>query len=133
MLSGSMLNKRVDGNDKKAACKPECGKQKQYIGKRQTVSGNGETENRHTDRAKRDQSILDLSARQIARCKTSQTDADRQRRLKIAAVSLVKPENLSAVEHDHKLEQRSQKPEISIARNGQMQSSVAASKTQVPP
>src|SRR5260370_15019785 len=119
-----MLNQGVDGNDKESTCKTECSQKERHLKKGQSMEGNGQRNHRHANGAKRDEAVLNLSRRKQAGGVAPDADANGQRRLQIATACLVKVQDFTAVENNNELQQRAEKPEVSIAGNGQVQDPV---------
>src|SRR5690349_3413079 len=90
------------------------------------VGGEQNAENRHADRAERDQAILDLPAGEIACGKAAHADADCHGRLKNAGASRSGVQNIAAVENDVRGEQRAQKPEISATQDSEPEYAIVA-------
>src|SRR5437762_13545137 len=123
-LGWTMLNQRTNRHHEKSAAESKRHQQPEYLRKGQFRQRQQAAENRHSDSAQRNQPILDFSARQIARRKTAYSDSDRQRRLQIASSRFIQKHDFAAVENNHKLQQRAQKPKISIADNRQLQRAI---------
>src|SRR5258705_3555690 len=116
----SMLNQRVNGDDKKPAGKAKKGEQHDYLNKGQPLEGNRQRKNRHADRPEWYQAIFDLAGRKKSCGHAPKADANGKRGLKIAAVRLIQVQDVAAVKDDHKLQQCSKKPEVSIAGDSQV-------------
>ncbi len=62
-------------------------------------------ENRHPDRAERNQSVFDFAAGKISGRDAADSDADSDRGLQIADVRFVNVQHVVAVDHDRELQQ----------------------------
>src|SRR5271163_3027067 len=78
----------------------------------------------HADGAERDETIFDFSAGKQTSGVTADANANRKRRLQVAAVRFVNVQNLAAIKDNHKLQQRAEKPEVGVAHDSEMQSAI---------
>src|SRR5258708_28029227 len=99
VLFRSVLNQGVDRDDEESAHKTKRAKKKQHLKKTQPLNRDGECEHRHANGAKRDKAIFDLSSREQPRCVAPQTDANGERRLEIAAATLLTNQAFAALKN----------------------------------
>src|SRR5262249_43192374 len=113
-------------NDKESAGKTKSCQKNQHLGEGQSVQRNSESEHGHANGAKRNEAVLNLSRRQQTSRVTANADADCQRRLEIASMGFVKVQDFSSIKNNHELKQRTQKPEIRVAHDSQVQYAIRA-------
>src|SRR6202041_1657647 len=71
-------------------------------------------ENRHSQRAERNQSVFNFAARKISRCDAADSNSDSHGRLQVANVRFVHAQYIVAVNDDGELQQRREKEKIRI-------------------
>src|SRR5882762_4629371 len=118
---GTVLDQRVDRNDKESPGKTQCPQKNQHLKKSQSVHRDGERKCRHADGPERNKAVLDLSSRKKAGGIAPNANANGKSSLQITAARFIEMQNLAPVKNNHKLQQCAKKPEVSIAGNGEMQ------------
>src|SRR2546430_2572638 len=122
----TVLDEGVDWTDEESPGKPKSGKKNKTPRKAKPRKENSQRNRGPPPAAKGNEALFIFPRRQQACCVAPHADPDGQRRLEIAAVRFVKVQDFSPVKHNHELQQGSQKPEISIANDGQMQYAIGA-------
>src|SRR5271170_7604195 len=83
-------------------------------------------EERHADGSEWNQSIFNFPAGKIASGETAEADADSHRGLQVADVRVVNVQHVVAIHDDRELQQRGEKPEITVAEDGPAEDAVSA-------
>jgi len=114
-----MLDQRIHRYRKKSREESECGQQRRNHDEGAVRNPQRRSDNRHPNRAQRDQSIFDLARRKISSRNAAHADADRERGGEIGGTLLANMKNVAAVNQNRGDKQRAQKPEVGIAQNSQ--------------
>src|SRR5579862_1126277 len=76
------------------------------------------SENRHAERANGNQAHFDFAARKITGGKTTESYTDADGGLQVTGARVVNVQHVMAVHHDGELQQRGEKPQISVTDYG---------------
>jgi len=82
------------------------------------------SEHGHPHRTERDQPIFNLAAGKIAGRNASQSDSDRDGGLQVAGLLIVDSQCVMAVDHDDGLQQRGEKKQVSVPKNGPTENAI---------
>src|ERR1035441_3197807 len=89
-----MLENRRDRHDKDPAEEAQRGYRAQYLTEGEPRMPKESREDADAQGAQRHEAVFDLAARQIARRKAAEADANRQRRQKVSCANLADPEHV---------------------------------------
>src|ERR1039458_7730461 len=106
-----MLENRRDRHDKESAEEAQRGYRAQYLTEGEPRMPEESREDAEAQGAQRHQAVFDLAARQIARRKAAQPNANRQRRQEVSRADLAEPEHVLPVINHALLQQLADEPE----------------------
>src|SRR4029077_15394689 len=103
-LLRNVLNQRADWHDKESAGETQPREQQQHRFKCQSRNRQAEPQQRHAQRAQRNQPVFDLSARKKSSCEAADADSNGYRSLKKPSVRGVQMQNILAVKENVELQ-----------------------------
>src|SRR5262250_2671038 len=127
-LGRKVLNQSADGHDEKPASETEQSEQRQHCSKLQSRNREAQPEKRQAYRAKRNQSVFNLSAGQKSCGQASHTDSDGYGRLQEATARRIEVQYILAIEQNVELQQRGDEKEVRVSGDGEPQHPVAANQ-----
>ena len=129
-----MLQQRGNGHDEEASEKTKKRQIRGDLSERQSTPAQQRRHERQSHRTERDEAVFNLAAREIARRKTAQADADGGRGLEITGFpGIGDSEDVFGVNDDEQLNQRGDGEKVSVAQRGEPEDAVLADPRHLSP
>src|SRR5215469_5270082 len=123
---GAILNKRVDWNCKEPRPETERGEQRCRPPQSHVHEAERDARGGHANGTKRNEAVFDLVSADQPCYHAPDSDAYGERDIEVGSSGLANMKNVRSIDHDRRKKQRTEKPEVGVAKNGEEQRPVAA-------